>query len=57
LSPTDLDEYVRLVSDSIKETDLVGARLKIFDIECQAILGGARNEFDLIDKISRANAE
>jgi hypothetical protein len=57
LSPTDLAEYVRLVSDSIKETDLVGARLKIFDIECQAILGGARNEFDLIDKISRANAE
>jgi hypothetical protein len=57
LSATDLAEYARTVSASIKETDLVGARLKIFDIECQAILGGARNEFDLIEKISRANAE
>jgi len=57
LSATDLGEYLRLVSESIKETDLVGARLKIFDIECQAILGGARNEFDLIDKISRASSE
>jgi len=57
LSSTELAEYARIVSESIKETDLVGARLKIFDIECRAILGGARNEFDLIEKISRANAE
>jgi hypothetical protein len=57
LSATELAEYARIVSASIKETDLVGARLKIFDIECQAILDGARNEFDLIEKISRANAK
>jgi hypothetical protein len=56
LSATELAEYARIVSASIKETDIVGARLKIFDIECQAILGGARNEFDLIEKISRANS-
>lgn len=55
LSATELAEYARIVSASIKETDIVGARLKIFDIECRAILGGARNEFDLIEKISRAN--
>lgn len=57
LSPTELAEYARLVAASIKETDHVGARLKIFDLECRAILSGARNEFDLIDKISRTNAE
>jgi hypothetical protein len=57
LSSTELAEYARIVSASIKETDHVGARLKIFDIECRAILGGARNEFDLIERISRANAE
>jgi hypothetical protein len=53
----ELAEYGRLVSASIKDTDLVIARLKIFDIECQAILGGARDEFDLIDKVNRANAQ
>jgi hypothetical protein len=57
LPPTELAGYARIVSASIKETDLVRARLRIFDIECRAILGGARNEFDLIEKISRANAE
>jgi hypothetical protein len=57
LSAPELAEYARIVSASIKETDMVGARLKIFDIECQAILGGARNEFDLIEKISGANTE
>jgi hypothetical protein len=57
LPSTELAEYARIVSASIKETDLVVARLKIFDIECRAILGGARNEFDLIERISRANAE
>jgi hypothetical protein len=57
LSATELAEYAQIVSASIKETDLVGARLKIFDIECQAILDGARNELDLIEKISRANAQ
>jgi hypothetical protein len=57
LPPAELAEYARTVSASIKETDLVVARLKIFDIECRAILGGARNEFDLIEKISRTNAE
>ena len=57
LSAAELAEYARIVSASIKETDLVGARLKIFDIECRAILSGARNEFDLIERISRANAE
>jgi hypothetical protein len=29
----------------------------VFDIECHAILDGARNEFDLIEKISSAHAE
>lgn len=53
---SELAEYTRLVSASIKDTDLVIARLEIFDIECQAILGGARNEFDLIEKVNRANA-
>jgi type II secretory pathway pseudopilin PulG len=57
LPPMELAEYARIVSASIKETDLVRARLRIFDIECRAILAGARNEFDLIEKISRANAE
>jgi hypothetical protein len=57
LSSTELAEYARLVSASIKETDHVGARLKIFDIECRAILDGARNEFDLIEKINRTNAD
>ena len=57
LSTTELAEYARIVSASIKDTDIVGARLKIFDIECQAILGGARNEFDLIERISRANTD
>jgi hypothetical protein len=57
LSVTELAEYARIVSSSIKETDLVVARLKIFDIECQAILAGARNEFDLIEQIGRANTE
>lgn len=57
LSATELTEYARIVSASIKETDLVRARLKVFDIECHAILDGARNEFDLIEKISRANAD
>jgi hypothetical protein len=57
LPSTELAEYARIVSASIKETDLVVARLKIFDIECRAILGGARNEFDLIERISRANGE
>jgi hypothetical protein len=57
LSATELAEYARMVSASIKETDLVRARLKVFDIECHAILDGARDEFDLIEKISGANAE
>ena len=57
LSPTELAEYAQIVSASIKETDLVRERLRIFDIECREILGGARNEFDLIEKISPANSE
>jgi hypothetical protein len=57
MSATELAEYARIVSTSIKQTDLVRARLKVFDIECHAILDGARNEFDLIEKISSAHAE
>ena len=54
LSPTELRDYSKLVAISIKDTDLVTERLQIFDIECQAILAGARDEFDLLQKISHA---
>ncbi len=52
LSAAELAEYAQVVAASIKQTDLVHARLKVFDTECRAILGGARDEFDLIGKIN-----
>jgi hypothetical protein len=51
LAGTELTEYLRLVSALIKQTDLVVVRLRIFDVECRALLSGVRDETDLVKMI------
>jgi hypothetical protein len=53
LSSADLTEYLTIVSALIKNTELLFARVDLVDKECRAILGGVRDEDDLLDKISR----
>jgi hypothetical protein len=52
LSAGELDEYRRLVAALIKKTDLYMARLRLFDLQCRAILSGVRTEDDLVKYIT-----
>jgi hypothetical protein len=48
LSRTELVEYLSVVAALIKQTDLMTARLHLFDRECRAILDGVRDEEALL---------
>jgi len=52
LSAGELSEYLTIVSALIKKTDLLSARLHLFDLECRAILDGVRNEDELVRLIT-----
>ena len=49
LSPAELTEYQVLISNLVNRTDYVRMRLQFFDAQCRAILGGARDEHELIE--------
>jgi hypothetical protein len=51
LSRAELDEYLGVVAALIKKTDALVDRYGIFDRECQAILGGVRDEDALIKAV------
>jgi hypothetical protein len=57
LSGAELTEYLTLVSAMVKKTDLVAARLHIFDVECRALLNGVRDENDLVKIIVRGASD
>jgi hypothetical protein len=52
LSAGELSEYLTIVAALIKKTDLLNARLHLFDVECRAILNGVRNEDELVSLIT-----
>lgn len=52
LSADELSEYLIIVASLIKKTDLLNARLHLFDLECRAILDGVRNEDELVSWIT-----
>lgn len=54
LGPAELAEYLGLVANVIKYTDLFEARLRLFDGEAKAILGGAGDEAELMEAAIRA---
>jgi hypothetical protein len=52
LSAGELSEYLTIVAALIKMTDLLNARLHLFDVECRAILNGVRSEDELLSLIT-----
>jgi hypothetical protein len=48
LSRAELGEYLNIVATLIKSTDLLAARIRLFDIECRAILDGVKDEEALL---------
>jgi hypothetical protein len=54
LSRTELVEYLDIVAALIKNTDLLTARVRLFDRECRAILDGVRDEDALLRAILNA---
>lgn len=52
LSRAELTEYLSVVAALIKKTDLLAARFRLFDRECQAILNGVRDEDALVRAIT-----
>jgi hypothetical protein len=50
LRPVDLEEYLRLVATSIKQTDLVRSRITFLDAEFQAVLEGVKDEATLMQR-------
>jgi hypothetical protein len=52
LSAGELSEYLTIVAALIKKTDLLNARLHLFDLECRAIFNGVRTEDELIRLIT-----
>jgi hypothetical protein len=57
LSVAELTEYLTLVSAMVKKTDLVAARLHVFDVECRAILSGVQEENELVTLIIQSTSE
>jgi hypothetical protein len=56
LSRSELAEYLSIVAALIKETDLMTARLHLFDRECRAILDGIPDEEALLRALGAASA-
>jgi len=52
LSADELSEYLKIVASLVKKTDLLNARLHLFDLECRAILKGVRDEDELVRSIT-----
>ncbi len=52
LSRAELVEYLSVIAALIKKTDLIVDRYRIFDLECRAILDGARDEDALLKAIA-----
>ena len=44
-------EYLSIVAAVIRETDLITARYRLFDRECQAILNGVQDEDALLGAV------
>lgn len=57
LSRAELFEYLSVVAALIKKTDLIIGRYRFFDLECQAILDGARDEDALLKAIAPRRIE
>jgi hypothetical protein len=52
LSRAELVEYLSVIAALMKKTDLMVDRYRFFDLECQAILDGARDEDALLKAIT-----
>jgi hypothetical protein len=52
LSRPELVEYRIVVAALIKKTDLYAARLRLFDLQCEAILKGVEDEDELVKSIA-----
>jgi hypothetical protein len=57
LSHAELVEYLSVIAALIKKTDLIVDRYQFFDLECQAILDGARDEDALLKAISAGRSK
>jgi hypothetical protein len=53
LSPAALTEYQTLIAALIKRTDYLSVRVRLFDLECRAILRGVRDEGELVKIITQ----
>jgi hypothetical protein len=51
--PAALTEYQALIAALIKRTDYLSVRVRLFDLECRAILSGVRDESELVKIISQ----
>lgn len=54
LSASQLEEYQALIGATLESIDVLTSRLRAFDAESKAILGGARDESELIDAAKAA---
>jgi hypothetical protein len=52
LSRGELVEYLNVVAALIKKTDLIVDRYRFFDLQCQAVLDGARDEDALLKAVA-----
>jgi hypothetical protein len=54
LSPAELTEYQALIGNMINHTDYLNFRLRVFDVECRAILDGVKDENELMAAVVKA---
>ena len=57
MTPAELDQYRALITRNLAIRDAVANRLKIFDAEARAILGGAASEDDLVRMMTTGKFE
>jgi hypothetical protein len=57
MTPAELDQYRVLITRNLVVRDAVANRLKIFDAETRAILGGAASEDDLVRMMATGKFE
>jgi hypothetical protein len=57
LSRAELVEYLSVVAALIKKTDLMVGRCRLFDLECQTILDGVRDEDAMLRAISQGRTK
>ena len=52
LSPAEIIEYQSLIASLIKQTDIVEERLHYFDLQCNSVLNGNRDENSMINSLT-----